>query len=113
MIQLTPALTYFKGPTISIRSTYRRISVIANIENKEKHFQGLKNGFCYKRISITGGSVVARYNCINYRAFLKGTFYIITDRNENVKYLAAKICILKYLSVNDFVNVINVLYILI
>ena len=32
-IQLTPALTNFKGPTFVI--LYRRIFVIANIENKE------------------------------------------------------------------------------
>ena len=44
-IQLTPALTDFKGPTIFI--CYRRISVIANIEIKEKLFKGLKNSFCY------------------------------------------------------------------
>ena len=39
-IELTPALTDFKGPTIFI--CYRRISVIANIEIKEKFFQGTK-----------------------------------------------------------------------
>ena len=33
IVQLTPALTDFKGPTISI--CYRRISVIANIENNK------------------------------------------------------------------------------
>ena len=58
-IQLTPALTGIKGPTIFI--LYRRISVIANIENREKLF---KNGFCYRQISVTGGSVIARFNCI-------------------------------------------------
>ena len=43
---------------------YRQISVIANIENKEKPFKGLENGFCYWQISITGGSVTAGSNCI-------------------------------------------------
>ena len=61
-IQLTPALTGFKGPTIFI--LYRRISVIANIENREKHSKGLKNGFCYRRISVTGGSVIDGFNLI-------------------------------------------------
>jgi len=55
-IQLTPALTGFKGPTIFI--------VIANIENK-KNFKGLRNGFRYRQISVTGGSVIARFNCIS------------------------------------------------
>ena len=40
-IELTPALTDFKGPTIFI--CYRRISVIANIEIKEKFFKGLSS----------------------------------------------------------------------
>ena len=61
-LQLTPALTDFKGPTIFI--CYRRISIIANIENKEKLFKGLKSGFRYRRISITGGSVRVGFNCI-------------------------------------------------
>ena len=38
LLQLTPALTDFKGPAICI--CYRRISVIVNIENMEKHFKG-------------------------------------------------------------------------
>ena len=42
-IELTPALTDFKGPTIFI--CYRRISVIANIEIKEKFFKGPKGIF--------------------------------------------------------------------
>ena len=37
LLQLTPGLTDFKGPTIFI--CYRRISVIANIENKEPLFK--------------------------------------------------------------------------
>ena len=60
-IELTPALTDFKGPTIFI--CYRRISVIANIEIKEKLFKGPKDIFCYRRISVTGGSVGAGFNC--------------------------------------------------
>ena len=60
---LTPALTNFKGPTIFIY--YRRISIIANIENKEKPFKGLKNSFCYRRISLTGGSVIAGFNSLS------------------------------------------------
>ena len=48
-VQLTPALTDFKGLIIYI--CYRRISVIAIIENKEKLFKELKNSFCYKRYS--------------------------------------------------------------
>ena len=59
-IQLTPALTDFEGLTIFI--CYRQMSVIANIEYKEKLFRGPKNGFCYRRISITGGSVIAGFN---------------------------------------------------
>ena len=51
-VQLTPAPTDFKGLTIII--CYRRISVIANIENKEKIF----------RISVTCGSDKAGFNCI-------------------------------------------------
>ena len=62
-LQLTPALTDFKGTIIFI--CYRRISVIAIIENKEKLFKGLKNSFCYRRISVTGGSVIAGFNCIS------------------------------------------------
>ena len=61
-IQPAPALTDFKGPTIFI--CYRRISVIANIEIKEKLRNGLKKSFCYRRISITGGSVRAGFNCM-------------------------------------------------
>ena len=59
-IQLTTALTDFKGPTIFI--CYRWISVIANIEIKEKLFKGPKNSFCNRRISITGGPVRAGFN---------------------------------------------------
>ena len=61
LVQLTPALTDFKGPTIFI--CYRRISVIANIENKEIFFKRSKNCFGYRRISVTGGSVRAGFNC--------------------------------------------------
>ena len=60
-IELTPALTDFKGPTIFI--CYRRISVIANIEIKEKFFKGPKGIFCYRRISVTGRAVRAGFNC--------------------------------------------------
>ena len=62
---LTPALrlTDFKGPTISIY--HRRISVIANIKNKEYLFKGHKNIFCYWRISVIGGSVIAGFKCIS------------------------------------------------
>jgi len=62
-IQLTPALTDFKGPTIFI--CYRQISVIANIEIKEYLFMGLKNIFCYRSISVTRGSVWAGFNYIS------------------------------------------------
>ena len=64
-IQLSPALTDFKGPTIFI--CYRQISVIANIEIKEKLFNGLKDSFCYRQISITGRSVRAGFNCIFFK----------------------------------------------
>ena len=68
-LQLTPAPTDFKGPTISI--CYKRISVIANIENKEILFKGPKNSFRYKPISVTCGSVSAGFNCtilsLNFR----------------------------------------------
>ena len=60
-VQLTPALTDLKGPTIFI--CYSRISVIANIGIKEKPLKGPENSFCYRRISITGGSVRAGFNC--------------------------------------------------
>ena len=43
---------------------YKQISIIANIEIKEKPFGRLKNIFCYGRISTTGGSVRAGFNCI-------------------------------------------------
>ena len=36
---------------------------IANIGIKEKPLKGLENSFCYRRISITGGSVRAGFNC--------------------------------------------------
>ena len=58
----TPALTDFKGPNIFF--CYRRISVIANNENKEQLLKGLTKDFCYKRISVTSGSVTAGFNCI-------------------------------------------------
>ena len=58
---MTPTLTNFKGPPISI--CYRSISVITNVENKEKLFREPKNGFCYRR--ITGGSIKAGFNCTN------------------------------------------------
>ena len=64
-LQLTPTLTNFKGPISFI--CYRRISVIANIEIKEKLFNGLKDSFCYRRISITGRSVRAGFNCIFFK----------------------------------------------
>ena len=54
-------LTDFKGPTIFI--CYRRISVIDNID-KEKLFNGLKNGIRYRQISISGESVGAGFNCV-------------------------------------------------
>ena len=62
-IQFIPALTDFKGPTIFI--CYRRISVITNIEIKEKLFKKLKESFCYRRIFITDGSARAGFN--NYQ----------------------------------------------
>ena len=37
---------------------------MANIEKEEKLFKGLKITFCYSRISVTGGSVIAGFNCI-------------------------------------------------
>ena len=61
-IQLTPALTDFKGPTIFV--CYRRIFVIANIKYKEKLLKGPRNGLSYRRISVTGGSVISGFNCI-------------------------------------------------
>ena len=47
ILQLTPAPTDFKGPTIFI--CYKQISVNANIEIKEKNFLG------EKIVSVTGG----------------------------------------------------------
>ena len=48
IIELTPALADFKGPTIFI--CYRRNSVIANIENKENIFKVPKKNFCFRQI---------------------------------------------------------------
>ena len=53
IVQLTPA------PDLIC---YRRISVIANVRIKEKLFKGLENRFCFKRISITGGSARAVFD---------------------------------------------------
>ena len=61
LVVKTPALTDFRGQTTFI--CYRRISVIANIENKENNFKGLTNSFCNRRISIICGSVKAGFNC--------------------------------------------------
>ena len=61
--------TDFKGPTIFI--CYWRISIIVNIETKEKHFKGLKNGIRFRQISVTGGSVRAGFNCTLKCFFLK------------------------------------------
>ena len=60
-IQLTPALTDCKGLTICI--CYGLIFVNSNIKIKDELFKGLKNNFCYRRISITVGSVRAEFNC--------------------------------------------------
>ena len=43
ILQVIPALTDFKGPTLFI--FYMRISVLANIEIKEKLFQGTEEKF--------------------------------------------------------------------
>ena len=53
-IQLAPALTDFKGPTIFI--CYRRISIIAEIENKENIFKGfpLLAGSLYRDSTVIG-----------------------------------------------------------
>ena len=59
-IQLTPALTDYKGPTIFI--CFKWISVFANIEIKEKLFRELKNIFCY-RLAIFRGSIGAGFDC--------------------------------------------------
>ena len=59
---LYTALTDLKGPTIFI--SFRRISVIVNVANKEKLFNGLKHSFCYRQISVTGGAVIAGFNCM-------------------------------------------------
>ena len=61
-IELTSAVMDSKEPTIYI--CYRQISVIANIEIKEKLSKWLKNIFCYRQISITGRSVRVRFKCI-------------------------------------------------
>ena len=52
-----------KGFEGTIFICYRLISVITNIETKEKHFKGLKIGICCRRISVTGGSVRAGFDC--------------------------------------------------
>ena len=62
------------GSTVNSRSNsfernqlffcYRRISVIANIENEEKLFKGLSNIFCHRQISVTHGSVIMEFNFI-------------------------------------------------
>ena len=55
-IELTPALTDFKGPTIFI--CYRRISVIANIEIKEKLFKGPKKIFVMGAFPLLAGPLL-------------------------------------------------------
>ena len=67
LVQLIPALTDFKGP--SIFTCYMWISVIANIENKEKLFKGPKNSFRYRQISVTSGSVIAGFKCIDKKCW--------------------------------------------
>ena len=57
---ITP--TVLEGPTTLI--CYRRISVIAIVENEETLFKGLEKRLCYWRISITGMSVLAAFHCI-------------------------------------------------
>ena len=57
-VQLHPAITDLKGPSIFIH--YRRISAIAIIRNKEKFCQGtetlhlLQADFCYSWIRFSG-----------------------------------------------------------
>ena len=68
-VQLTPALTDFKGPTAFI--CYRQIFVIAIIENQENLFKGFKNSLFYGRISVAAGSVIAGFNCILHAYFIR------------------------------------------
>ena len=63
VVQLTPALTDFKGPAIFI--CCKRISVISNIEIKEIVLSELRMA-SVRQISITGGSARARFNCIRF-----------------------------------------------
>ena len=67
-VQLTPALADFEGPTICI--CYRWISIIANIDNTNFVLKGLKSGFRFRQISITGGSVGVGFNCISFLEFV-------------------------------------------
>ena len=97
-IQLTPALTDFKGPTISI--CYRRISVIANIENKEKHFKRLKNSFCYRWISVTGGSIIAGFIC-SLEVTIKCVIWGISIRNEGVVF-RPDVAFLNFVLINKY-----------
>ena len=68
-IELTSAVMDSKEPTIYI--CYRQISVIANIEIKEKLSKWLKNIFCYRQISITGRSVRVGFDCILIHIFFR------------------------------------------
>ena len=37
-----------------------------NLENKKTLFKGLMNNFCYRRISISGGSIITGFNCMHF-----------------------------------------------
>ena len=64
---LTPALTDFKAPTIFI--CYSRISVIANIEIKEKLFKGLKIISFIGEFSILAGPLEQDLIVVNFLQF--------------------------------------------
>ena len=57
----------------------KEISVIANVESKEKLFKRPKNGLPYGHISVTGGSVIAGFNCIFNPAFKRTS---LIDANQ-------------------------------
>ena len=58
-VQLTPTVTEFKAPIICI--CYRRISVIANKGNNKNFLKNCRKFLLCRRISITGGSVLAGF----------------------------------------------------
>ena len=50
-----------------------------NLENKKTLFKKLMNNFCYRRISISGGSIITGFNCMH---FFMNTKFINTIRQK-------------------------------